>query len=110
MSLTSFVFKKIDDFFIDRSEIVLRSEHAQVERPNNKLGGSRPPQVQILEYTRGAGGAPPVFFEFAHWSVRVRDRILRPGVSMAAAEDLLREVLTRETMFWQGKPCFWMKK
>ena len=34
-------------FFIDRSKIVLRSEHAQVERPNNELGGTRPPQVQI---------------------------------------------------------------
>ena len=46
MSLTLFVFKKIDDYlFIDRSKIVLRSEHAQVERPNNELGGTRPPQV-----------------------------------------------------------------
>ena len=34
-------------FFIDRSKIVLRSEHAQVERPNNELGGTGPPQVQI---------------------------------------------------------------
>ena len=34
-------------FFIDRSKIVLRSEHAQVERPNNELRGTRPPQAQI---------------------------------------------------------------
>ena len=27
-----------------------------------------------------------------------------PGVSMAAAEDLLREVLTKKTKLWQGKP------
>ena len=35
--------------------------------------------------------------------------LFRPTVSMAAAEDLLREVLTRETTFWEGKACFWMK-
>ena len=39
--------KKSMIFFIDRSKIVLRSEHAQVERPNNELGGTRPPQVQV---------------------------------------------------------------
>ena len=47
IALTFFVFKKMGDFFIDRSKIVLRSEHAQVERPNNELGGTRPPQVQV---------------------------------------------------------------
>ena len=36
--------------------------------------------------------------------------VLGRSLSMAAAEDLLREVLTRKIPFWEGKACFWIQK
>ena len=33
-----------------------------------------------------------------------------PAIRMAAAWILLSEVLTKKTMFWQGKPYFWTEK